>query len=345
MALFGWAWREAGGAGRGVLAGAEQAADDVALDGDVAHDLHGGRQHDQAHEDREGRGRPALAPGQVVRVGRPARSRRSRRTRRRPRRPPRHWPRPARWAARRARGRCAPRRCARAGRSAAATPPRKSATSAAAGAAAPGQREPESRDEGAQRGGSEEAAEPGAAGVAHPLGNGDPASPVGRRGAGRTCGPLCGVVRALVDGAPLPILPAKVRDVPTMNDVREGKKVRHFGERAPAPVACAGSTRRCPAPTGIVPPGTEASPSPVYGARLLSGLRIKPLAGSNPAASAATVLAVGQPTSWPTVSSDIRRPRRPRHGAGGAFVCRFAGRVRMAPDDAGQVSERSTRRP
>ena len=31
----------------------------------------------------------------------------------------------------------------------------------------------------------------------------------------------------------------------------------------------------------------EASPSPVYGARLLSGLRVKPLAGSNPAASAA----------------------------------------------------------
>ena len=30
----------------------------------------------------------------------------------------------------------------------------------------------------------------------------------------------------------------------------------------------------------------EASPSPAYGARLLSGLRVKPLAGSNPAASA-----------------------------------------------------------
>ena len=30
----------------------------------------------------------------------------------------------------------------------------------------------------------------------------------------------------------------------------------------------------------------EASPSPVYGARLLSGFRLIPVAGSNPAASA-----------------------------------------------------------
>ena len=54
---------QSGGAGRDVLAGAEQAADDVALDGDVAHDLRGRRQHDQAHQDRERPTWPSAGPG------------------------------------------------------------------------------------------------------------------------------------------------------------------------------------------------------------------------------------------------------------------------------------------
>ena len=51
----------------------------------------------------------------------------------------------------------------------------------------------------------------------------------------------------------------------------------------------------------------EASPSPVYGARLLSGLRLIPLAGSNPAASAT-----------------LRGPRRARGGGRGTPRSRCA---------------------
>src|SRR5690606_5185890 len=55
--------------------------------------------------------------------------------------------------------------------------------------------------------------------------------------------------------------------------------------------ASAGHLLQCPRPGGYPcvaagNRGLEASPSLVYGARLLSGLRVKPLAGSNPAASA-----------------------------------------------------------
>jgi hypothetical protein len=57
----------------------------------------------------------------------------------------------------------------------------------------------------------------------------------------------------------------------------------------------------------------EASPSPVYGARLLSGLRLIPLAGSNPAASATQ--------------------RRPCHGIVVRRVCRFLQLLAMQVSD------------
>ena len=49
----------------------------------------------------------------------------------------------------------------------------------------------------------------------------------------------------------------------------------------------------------------EASPSPVYGARLLSGLRFIPLAGSNPAASASSRRASSQTTTGPVAYGRI----------------------------------------
>ncbi len=60
---------DSGGAGCGMPSGAEQAADHVALDGDVAHGLRGGRQHHQAHQDRERAGGHVLGPGQVAGPG------------------------------------------------------------------------------------------------------------------------------------------------------------------------------------------------------------------------------------------------------------------------------------
>ena len=57
------------------------------------------------------------------------------------------------------------------------------------------------------------------------------------------------------------------------------------GDHVPARLCCT-PTRPGTLATPRSNLGMEASPSPVYGARLLSGLRVKPLAGSNPAASA-----------------------------------------------------------
>jgi hypothetical protein len=58
--------------------------------------------------------------------------------------------------------------------------------------------------------------------------------------------------------------------------------------------------------------GVEASPSPAYGARLLSGLRVTPLAGSNPAASATLTRALPN-RSWrccrPASGSQLAAPR------------------------------------
>ncbi len=51
----------------------------------------------------------------------------------------------------------------------------------------------------------------------------------------------------------------------------------------------------------------EASPSPVYGARLLSGFGLIPIASSNLAASA-TYMKGSQPTGWEPFIATIEPP-------------------------------------
>ena len=202
----------AGGARRDVLAGGEQAADDVALDGDVAHHLHGRRQHEQAHQDREGRRRPSLATAQVLGPGAP-------------RGPddggaPDHGPDDHRDAGRDehvgphgelqggAHHPVAHEQDGQGGEAA-----EEEHDEGHTGAAAPGQREPEPRDDGAKGGGAEEAAEPGAAGVARPLGTATPrrfvvAGQVGHAG-------LSWDDTALKDGAPPPHSACERQGMPT----------------------------------------------------------------------------------------------------------------------------------